>query len=333
MKTRLSNYCFYVSVLALATFAPLAHSQTPTGLSLQTYAGITITGAVGGVLTVQYATDPTQADDWRAATIVQLSTSPFLWVDTSGPASAKRFYRTLQGPTNLTWIPSGTFTLGSPSTEVDRIDWEGPLTVVELSRGFFLGKWEVTQAEYLAVIGSNPSFFTNDLNRPVEGISWMDATNYCARLTEQERQARRLPAGWVYRLPTNAEWEYACRAGATTRFYYGDDIGYTSLTNYAWYGENSAQSTHAVGTRPANPWGLYDMAGNVSEWVQDWIGLNYPGGRLVDPQGPATGVTRVLRGGSWADFGARCRSASRSDGEPGFKGVDTGLRVVLATGP
>ena len=159
-------------------------------------------------------------------------------------------------------------------------------------------------------------------------MSWSDATNYCALRTAQERAAGRIPANCVYRLPTEAEWEYACRAGTTTRFYYGDDPGYADLTNYAWYLDNSDGTTHPVGQKLPNPWGLYDMAGNVWEWCRDWYDL-YPGGSVTDPQGPGTGSKRLIRGGSWLRPGLESRSANRvrffdvPDGSIGF-------RVVLA---
>ena len=136
-------------------------------------------------------------------------------------------------------------TLGSPSNEVDRATDEGPQTAVTLTRGFYLGKYPVTQGEYLAVMGRNPSSFPAQTNRPVETVSWFDATNYCARRTQQDLAAGRIPPGSYYRLPSEAEWEYACRAGTTTRFYYGDDPGYANLANYAWYVANSGNSTQS----------------------------------------------------------------------------------------
>src|SRR5207248_1599158 len=145
---------------------------------------------------------------------------------------------------NLVFIPPGTFRMGSPTNGVDHFVDEDPQTAVTISRGLWMGKYEVTQAEYLAVMGSNPSYFTGDNNRPVAGVSWYDATSYCATLTQSERAAGRIPTNCIYRLPTEAEWEYACRAWTSTRFSYGDDPVYTNLTNYAWYADNT---THPVG--------------------------------------------------------------------------------------
>jgi formylglycine-generating enzyme required for sulfatase activity len=153
-----------------------------------------------------------------------------------------------------------------------------------------------------------------DPTRPVESVSWEDAVAYCAALTEREREAGRIAANAVYRLPTEAEWEYACRAWTSTRFSYGDDPGYTNLTHYAWYYDNSEGQTHPVGQKLPNPWGLHDMHGNVWEWCQDRFDY-YAGGIALDPQGPSVGSDRVVRGGSWRGWfegAGRCRSAYRS---------------------
>ena len=221
--------------------------------------------------------------------------------------------------------------MGSPTNELDRCDGEGPQTAVTISRGYWMGKYEVTQGEYLEVMGSNPSRFTGDTNRPVETVTWYDATNYCGQLTQRERAAGRIATNSVYRLPTEAEWEYACRAWTSTRFSYGDDPGYTNLTNYAWYDGNSGGTTHPVGQKLANPWGLYDLHGNVWEWCQDWYG-EYPGGMAVDPQGPATGSDRVIRGGLWLLYARLCRSAHRTCYYPDSGLSLIGFRVVLAPG-
>jgi formylglycine-generating enzyme required for sulfatase activity len=197
-----------------------------------------------------------------------------------------------------------------------------------------MGKYEVTQREYQAVIGSNPSGFPGDLNRPVETVSWLDATNYCARLTQQELGAGHIPPGSYYRLPTEAEWEYAARAGTSTRFSYGDDPNFTNLSDYAWYGAIGGVMTHPVGQKLPNPWGLYDMEGNVWEWCQDWYGP-YLGGFAIDPQGPASNVTgvKVIRGGAWEAFASDCRSGRRlTEGvSPFIHDFILGFRVVLVT--
>jgi formylglycine-generating enzyme required for sulfatase activity len=309
-------------------------------LNLQLYAGLSITGSVGNVYAVEYVTDLAQTNSWRCLEFLQLPASPYLWADKSAPATGRRFYRAVQtgAPTNMVFIPPGTFRMGSPTNEVDRYDGEGPQTEVTISRGFWMGKYEVTQGEYLAVMGTNPSSFTGDTNLPVEMVTWYDATNYCATLTQRERGVGRIGTNSVYRLPTEAEWEYACRGWTSTRFSYGDDPGYTNLTLYAWYYGNRGGTIHPVGQKLPNPWGLYDMHGNVWEWCQDWWSYNLPGGIAVDPQGPPpTGVFRVIRGGGWSHWvsdATLCRSAIRLNGslDPGGWVYLIGFRVLLAPG-
>jgi len=348
MKTRSSKLVRFLSVLCLAvwTLGPRASAQTPPVLDVHLYAGLSITGAVGTVYSMEYVTDLAQTNDpsaWRCLEFLQLPASPYLWADKSAPATGQRFYRAqvFADPTNVVFIPPGTFRMGSPPDEVDRSGWEGPQTAVTLTKGCWMGKYEVTQGEYLAVMGSNPSYFqppdaTADTNRPVEQVSWEDATDYCSQLTQRERLAGRIGTNSVYRLPTEAEWEYACRGWTSTRFSYGDDIGYTNLTNYAWYEANSGGTTHPVGQKLPNPWGLHDMHGNVWEWCQDWFG-DYPGGIAVDPRGPDTGSGRVLRGGCWGrwriwDGTWICRSAYRNYYYPDYRSILIGFRVVLAPG-
>jgi formylglycine-generating enzyme required for sulfatase activity len=267
------------------------------------------------------------------------------FVDATTNSFPQRFYRVMlqspstvlqSPPTNMVLITSNSFTMGTPATEANRQADEGPQTVVTISREFWIGKYEVTQREYQAVIGSNPSQSIGNLDRPVETVSWLDATNYCAKLTQQELAAGRISPGSIYRLPTEAEWECAARAGTTTRFSYGNDPGFTELTNHAWYSANSGFGTHPVGQKAPNPWGLYDMEGNVLEWTQDWYGP-YLGGAATDPQGPdsnALGV-KVIRGGAWDSFGADCRSGRRMiEGvHPFITDSILGFRVVLVPGP
>jgi len=323
--------------LSIATFGVAIFNlsaQTPAGLDIQTYAGLTITGAAGTVYSIEYVTDIAQTNTpsaWRCLEFLQLPASPYLWADQSAPATDKRFYRAVAfaAPKDMVFIAPGTFRMGSPYNEVDRSEREGPPTAVTISRGYWMGKYEVTQREYLAVMGSNPSYYTGDTNRPVEEVSWNDAVAYCAALTERERAAGRIGTNSVYRLPTEAEWEYACRGWTSTRFSYGDDPGYTNLTSYAWYGDNGG--THRVGQKLPNPWGLYDMHGSVWEWCQDWYG-DYAGGIALDPQGPNTGSARVNRGGSWGSLAGLCRSAYRNDLIPDGRGSRIGFRVVLAPG-
>jgi formylglycine-generating enzyme required for sulfatase activity len=256
---------------------------------------------------------------------------------------------------SLVFIPPGTFTMGSPTNEAERFPDETQHTVT-ISRGFWMGKFLVTQGDYLAVVGSNPSYFNGfqqlpgidygtDLTRPVEQVDWYDATNYCGLRTQQERAGGLIPTNYVYRLPTESEWEYADRAGTTTAFYLGSGL-HSGQANFDGQYEYDAsvgtinnpsgiylQQTTPVGSYAANPWGLYDMIGNVVEWCQDWYGGAYPAGSVTDPQGAVTGSSRVIRGGSLGGFAWFCRSATRIDlnpGTPGHGGI--GFRVVLAPG-
>jgi formylglycine-generating enzyme required for sulfatase activity len=298
----------------------------------------------------------------EGAGVVQLPGNSFLWVDTTAPASGRRFYRAVAGPTNKVWIPSGTFTMGSPPQEAERWDVEGPQTVVTLTGGFFMSRYEVTQGEFVAVTGYNPSSFrngtdgtnssgsgnaiTDDWRHPVESVSWIEAVNYCARLTALERSAGRLPPGWLYRLPTEAEWEYACRDGTTGAFHYGPALR-SGMANFHGVHEYDSSlgttnnpgglflgRTTVVGSYEANGWGLYDMHGNVREWCTDVAdGSGLPGGRVTDPFGPPLGMPRLVRGGSWSDVGGQCRSAVRNySASPGDRYNDCGFRVVLASG-
>ena len=277
----------------------------------------------------------TNLADWSVLGPSSIPLGAIFFTDTTAQFSPRKFYRAVRQspPANLIFVPANTFTMGSPSTEVGHQADEGPQTIVTLSRGFWISKFLVTQGDYLAVTGSNPSQFPGELNRPVESVSWFAASNYCAQLTQLDLAAGRIPPGSHYRLPTEAEWECAARAGTTTRFYYGDDPNTTSLTNHAWYSANSGFRTHPVGQKLPNPWGLYDMAGNVWEWCQDWYGT-YPGGAVTDPQGPATNPigVKVIRGGAWEAFELDCRCARRSiaGASPFISDFIIGFRVVLA---
>jgi formylglycine-generating enzyme required for sulfatase activity len=339
MKPIQCNLVAAIICWAALAVAPRAPAQTPPGLNLQLYAGLSITGAVGTVYSVEYVTDLAQTNSWRCLEFLQPPASPYLWADKSAPATGQRFYRAavFAAPTNLVFIPPGTFRMGAPTNEEDSsiLDpgiGEHPQTAVTISRGFWMGKYEVTQGEYLAVMGSNPSSFPGDSNRPVETVSWFNATNYCGKLTQLERAAGRVPTNSVYRLPTEGEWEYACRGWTSTRFSYGDDLAYTNLTNYAWYGvTNGSGTTHPVGQKLPNPWGLHDMQGNVLEWCHDWY-ATYPGEIALDPQGPATGSARVFRGGDWYHANNGCRSAFRIGLIPSSTYSTLGFRVVLSPG-
>ena len=212
-------------------------------------------------------------------------------------------------------LPGGVFTMGEGN--------ETPHQVT-LTNVFELGVYEVTQEQYEAVMGENPSRFKGAQN-PVEKVSWDDAVEFC-------RQLSALPAekasGYVYRLPTEAEWEYACRAGTTTVYSFGDSD--SELGDYAWYDKNSGKTTHPVGGRKPNAWGLYDMHGNVWEWCQDRYG-DLPSGSVTDPLGASSGSDRVYRGGSWSNFSGICRSAFRIRFTPVNRNLTSGFRVLRSS--
>jgi formylglycine-generating enzyme required for sulfatase activity len=193
--------------------------------------------------------------------------------------------------------------------------------VVTLTHAFWLGKTEVTQAQYEAITGTNPSTFKHAKDLPVEGSSWIDAMAFCQKLTERERAAGRLGEGESYTLPTEAQWEYACRAGTTGSYA-------SEPSQVAWTKENSGATTHPVGLKRPNAWGFYDITGNVAEWCLDWYG-DYPGGNVTDPMGPRRGYYRMARGGSWRTEARLGRSAARSGGSAGRVDYTLGFRLAL----
>ncbi len=224
---------------------------------------------------------------------------------------------------SLVPVPSGTFTMGSDITETGRHQSEGPQTKVTFTKDFLLGATEVTQGQYEAVMGANPSDFKAiGKDAPVENVSWDDAMAFCQKLTERERAAGRLPQNYTFTLPTEAQWEYACRAGLSAPV-----MG--NLYAMAWYVANSGGTTHPVATKQPNGWGLYDMEGNVMEWCQDWYAEKYRGGEVADPKGPASGFYRIARGGRWNDDAAHCRYAARSGGSQGRRDHVIGFRLAL----
>lgn len=222
----------------------------------------------------------------------------------------------------LLWVEPGTFTMGSPPDEPNRHKAEGPPVRVTLTQGFWLGRTEVTQAQYRAITGTNPSTFQEaGPDAPAERVSWLDAMAYCRKLTERERAAGRLPEGYIFTLPTEAQWEYAYRAG-TTGAYPGEP------DSMGWNSGNSGGTTHPVAQKKPNAWGFHDMSGNVLEWCRDWYG-DYPRGAVTDPSGPERGYYRIARGGSWRQDVAVGRSAARAGGSAGRLDYTLGFRLAL----
>ena len=216
-------------------------------------------------------------------------------------------------------IAPGSFEMGSSNGDAD----EKPVHTVAISREFWLGKYEVTQAEYEKLTGGNPSRFEGARN-PVETVPWQAAADFCRKLTESERGAGRLPAGYEYRLPSEAEWEYACRAGTT-----GDYAG--RLNKMAWHRENSGSRPNKVGAKKPNAWGLYDMHGNVWEWCLDWYDADYyASSPRTDPVNLEATSGHLSRGGGWGLAAHTLRSANRVRCRPEYAVVNLGFRACLA---
>ena len=236
-------------------------------------------------------------------------------------------------------IPAGTFQMGSGGDDREATPAEKPRRRVTISKPFYLGRFEVTQAQWQAVMGtasftsarSNPYYnlpgMADRLNKPDHPatVSWNEAQAFVQRLNAKEGHTR-------YRLPTEAEWEYAARAGTTTAYSFGNDA--SQLSRYAWFGEDFASgSTHAVGQKLPNPLGLHDVHGNVWEWVSDRYVERYDPRDVVDPQGPSSGESRVVRGGSWHQTSTSWRSAFRKPYSADYRGISIGFRVALESTP
>jgi uncharacterized protein (TIGR02996 family) len=221
-------------------------------------------------------------------------------------------------------IPPGVFRMGSPEDEPDRFDDESPLHEVEITKPFYLGVHQVTQQQYEAVTGETPSRFRGDGAFPVENVSWTEADRFCRSLSAlpEEKKAKR-----TYRLATEAEWEYACRAGASAQPYH---FAYELLPSRANFEAGGLHRPQPVGSYPPNVWGLYDMHGNVWEWVSDWMAVDYyHQSPRRDPRGPDEDDSRGFRGGAWCSEPRLCRSACRSADSEDFRADYLGFRVVL----
>ena len=224
-------------------------------------------------------------------------------------------------PLVLIRIPAGTFQMGSPDSEEGRDENEAPVHSVTIGQDFYLGKYEVTQAQWEAVMGYNPSTEI-DPNYPVNKVSWQDCQAFFKKLGKLVNETG-------FRLPTEAEREYACRAGTTTAAYYGDAADEEIIEKHAWSRINSDGELHEVGQLKSNPWGLHDMYGNVWEWCSDWFGP-YSAEAQTDPQGPETGEEKVFRGGSWMARPEWLRSADRGKFTPDNQRNTGGFRVAFS---
>ena len=223
----------------------------------------------------------------------------------------------------MIYVAPGSFMMGSSSTEEGRHNDETQHHVT-LTKGYWLGETEVTQAQWESVMGNNPSYFKG-MSRPVERVSWEDCQTFIAKVNREVRRQ----FGGDARLPTESEWEYACRAGSI-----GNYAGTGELNDMGWYFDNREWKTHEVKGKKANAWGFYDMHGNVWEWCQDWYGSDYyASSPSADPKGPASGDDRVLRGGGWGDDARCCRSAFRLRYWPGYRDRLCGFRLCCSVGP
>ena len=233
-------------------------------------------------------------------------------------------------PLELAWCPAGVFMMGSPAGEAERDDDE-PLHQVKISKGFWMGIYPVTQKQYTAVMGSNPSNYDGFDSHPVENVTWFDAKDFCKRAL---KLAQNIPDGMTFDLPTEAQWEYACRAGTKTPFHFGDKLNgeQANCDGTRPYGTTqegaNIDCTCNVGSYAPNAWGLYDMHGNVWEWCNDWYGP-YQEGFVADPQGAANGTKHSERGGSWRNAAKRCRAAIRRKSAPEDVYDNLGFRVIL----
>jgi formylglycine-generating enzyme required for sulfatase activity len=219
----------------------------------------------------------------------------------------------------LVWIPRGEFEMGSDHGEPS----EQPVHTVKITNGYYMGIYEVTQEQYQKVMSTNPSEFKGDDNLPVDTVSWDDSVEFCKNLSQKE--------GKTYRLPTEAEWEYACRAGTTSKYSFGDSE--SQLVDYAWYDQNSDEKTHPVGTLKPNAWGLYDMHGNLAEWCldyADWYSMEPTENPLKESYGKHRwGKFHINRGGCWLCSATTCSSANRAIHDPDYRDYLYGFRVVL----
>ena len=282
---------------------------------------ITITGTVDvnttGVYTLTYSISDGASNEANATRVVNV-----------GQASTHNADLNASVQLQMLWVEPGTFTMGSPTTETGRGTNETEHNVT-LTKGFYLGKYEVTQAQYEAVMTGNtdslsatPSEWPNNPNRPVEKVSWADAQIFLTRLNAQ--QSANIPAGWAYVLPTESQWEYACRAGTTTMYSWGNDIN-SSRANYS---ESGLSQTRDVGYYAANPLGFFDMHGNVWEWTADWYQAAYPTGNpVVDPTGPASGSIRVYGVVPGATAGRSCVRLGATARTPSHRPATIGFRV------
>jgi formylglycine-generating enzyme required for sulfatase activity len=313
--------------LALATSVVLG--QQPR-LSITQKADLTLLTfrlpVTNGTITILQGADLCGTAPWTLAYVAPVCTYSGQW--TLPHSSRTGFFKLVLNPNpvpdSMVWIAPGTFLMGSPTSDSEAKPDEFPQHEVTIAQGFWICKFEVTQQEYEDVMGvsNNRSLGKAGPNAPVDSVSWFSATNYCGKLTEREQALGRLPTGYVYRLPTEAEWEYACRADTQTRYTFGDDLEF--LDNNVWWAGNGGSQPHPVGQKPPNAWGLFDMLGNVFEWCLDSY-LPYPGSAAGTDSN-----LRNLRGGAFFCPLDVVRSACRNHATvPETRSALVGFRAVL----
>lgn len=309
--------------------------SAPTGRYeswVKLYSTCSVAPPIAYVLTIMRGGAVVQTHSGTLSTAGQTS-AIFSYNVESGGSSGQEVTYTLPGgvPLVMVRVPAGTFQMGSPSSERNTYVNEQPVHSVALTSDYYIGKYEVTQAQWQAVMGSNPSYFSScGESCPVELVSWDDirgGSGFIVKLNQ-------LLGTTKFRLPTEAEWERAARGGTQTRFSFGDaldgsdECGANAAANsYVWWCGNAERTTHPVGTKTGNPYGLFDMHGNVMEWVEDWVGT-YSAGAQTNPTGPATGSNRRYRSGAWNLTLGGARSASRGGGTPGSRSEILGFRLA-----
>ena len=334
---RMQNHKMITVLLGLALTAAIAQAAKPT-ISYKTD---------GSNIIITYTGELYLSEDAISWSKLESASNPYqitmrnkkLFFCSKETSDNKNFTIQLSDTVSLDmiWIEPGTFMMGSPEDELGRDPEKETLHEVTLTTGYWVGKYEVTQSQYEAVMGTNPSrnYGVGD-EYPVYYVSWNDAMDFCAKLTETEKAAGRLPGGYEYTLPTEAQWEYACRAGTTTALNNGKNLSdmdeCLEMDEVGWYGYNSDRTSHPAGEKKPNDWNLYDMHGNVQEWCFDW-GDEYPTSPVVDPTGPEIGYYRVLRGGSRSNRAYACRSAYRTYFGSDYTANNVGFRVALAKVP
>ncbi|MCS1411375.1 MAG: Serine/threonine-protein kinase pkn1 [Verrucomicrobia subdivision 3 bacterium] len=284
-----------------------------------------------GIVQLFHSTNPVaKSADWKFAKLAPGDSSLHGSFNISSYSQANDTgyfqLRTVEwkAPAAFVWIQPGGYLMGSPDTEAERFTDEGPQHHVTVDSGFWLSQYEVTQKKYQSITGFNPSRAQGLPDNPVENISWVEAMDYCRRLNQAAMNAGKLPQGYEFRLPTEEEWEYACRAGTTTAYSYGDDV--EDLSEHGWYADNSGSTPSPVGSKKPNPWGLYDMHGNVFEWCYTRYKA-YPGGKIRN----LSIDYRAVRSGAFICPPTILRSATRFESAPAVsRSWLTGFRVALA---